>query len=400
MSSLELVKEFKLELPNEYEYGNIGRIDYNIENKQLLVSIGITNLTSNSQTKSTGTNIFSGVFVFTNEGKYLGKVGKFNSFDEDGLVDVFDLKYIDNKIQIFDFAIKAEKIFDNKKPFKYLYKVIRGKDYYMPGMIYKNKAFSTQAKETKRDKKDPGFIDIDAFKRVFIADLTYTDNPKIKTITNVKKISSYKKYFNQFWGDKKLLKNRRIKRYLKRKKNFSSVNYSLFSIPVIGPPIAINYISFANNNTFYTINGYGTEIKKYNLNGDSLDVYPIKKFEDIRSKEIEEYKNIILKKFKMRTNLSKFHKKYSLSLAGELLYNNKTNNITIKYFLRDIFQNIAHIPKSNAYLLVYSLDKRKVISDFIPIDFIPVKIDAENKLLIGVKEKGKDFYLQFYKWEY
>ena len=399
IKALEQIKEVKLNFPEKYDIDGLYLADYDLKNKRLLISAYISNIIPISQDKMMYDNRFKGVFLFANSGNLISEIGKFNSYDQNGIVDVFNIK-IDDKIQIYDSKKRQSLIFESKEPFDYLYSIV-GNRKSDPEIIYQNKAFSSNTGDNKYivNGKNDYKIDIDKFMRTSVSDIVDTDNPKIKKIDNVKKIASYKKYFYDFWYDDRILKNKVIKKYLKKEKD----QYQNFSFKVlnyffnIGPPLDYSHFVF-NKNNFYICTSYGTDIIKYNYSGDSLDVYHIKKYADMKKTELDKYKTLFAKKVKSKKSVKKFTRKYDLSSLRFFLKSG--SNLVLGYRLHHFFKDMFNIPEAKYHLLVYSLDKRKVISDFIPIDFIPVKIDAENKLLIGVKEKGKDFYLQFYKWEY
>ena len=85
-------------------------------------------------------------------GKLLGEVGKFNSYDKDGIIAVFSARFYDKKINIYDSKKDELMLFDYKKPFNYCFTVksIHEPLWCMASLMKNKKIISLNTSDNKR----------------------------------------------------------------------------------------------------------------------------------------------------------------------------------------------------------------------------------------------------------
>lgn len=381
---LEMTQEVFLEKLNYINYEQLERdtkigftylFSYNQKNSLFFIALQNKNIKSSSQkiSNTNNDNYAISLEVFNENGKHIGSVGKMNSFENGGIINIDYMQTENDTIFIYDSETKRINAFelrDSKFPFLYSIDLKKNQNSYS-FHIKNNKLFGSKPKD---------FL-ISHYNTASMADIIPCENyPKSKEITDTKTFFSCEKYREviDFYNNK-IFKKLNIEKITDL--NLKIIYECIFT----GGIYTTVLYAFNNDNTFYGINVFGTELIKFDISCNPIDTIKINEFEDFRKYELDLYKKIHRKNVSFTNVFSKL----------ENIFLNKKDGLVFLYYR--LTPTMSEKKNGNKFLFVYSIPERKFIANFYPINFIPIDYDENINRLIGFNYTGDNPCIEYYK---
>lgn len=378
--SLEKLDNINYEqLKNDTEIGFAHLFAYNQKHSLFFVALKNKNIKSVSQKIITSSKDSYAISLeaFNEKGKHIGSIGKMNSFENGGIVKVDYMQTGNDTIFIYDsetHRISAFKLTDSKFPFLYSIELQDNQESYS-FHVKNNKFFGSKPKD---------FL-ISHYNTAFMADIIPCEKyPKSKEITNIKTFFSCEKYREMidFYNNEMYKK---IVDELNSDKNPDPNLKYIYECVFTGGIYTTPLYAFNNDSTFYAINTFGTELIKFDTSCNPIDTIKINEFEDFRKYELDLYKKIHRKNVSYTNIFSKL----------ENIFLNRNDGLIFLYYR--LTPTMAEEKNSDKFLFVYSIPERKFITNFYPINFIPIDYDENINRLIGFNFTGNNPCIEYYK---
>jgi len=304
--------------------------------------------------------------IFSKDGKFIKKIGRHGSHSEDGFLSLYDLNLIENELQLVGNKLIA---FD-KNDFAFRY--------YIDSSCPEEPSVKLNVKLCKKNKcfgEQPyGFL-TNHFNSAFVAELKEDpEYPEVKLISELTEFYDIEKYKDSILGN--------YQRYTK--KDVSIMVKSYVGVLWSESVYVISNFVIREDNSYFVVNGFGTELFHYNNYDVKLDSIFFEQISKIRKSEIEFFHLNHDPKIKIN----------HFSHLENLFLDENNDNI---YFYYSTSMKINDEFSSPRLLFVYSFKTKKTILELTPIDFYPITYDENKDLLVGLKIVDQRIKIQYYK---
>ncbi len=369
--SLEKIDNVNYEsMHKTFELGLNNICDYSVINGDiLLICKKIDQKSVNNKIKlqvtksSVDIDMISSVEVFDSNGDYKGPVGIVNSYINGGIISPVCIETTDNGLFIVDDETgRVNKFRIDQYPLAFEYSIsYRDKfDGYNISVI-NDRLYTSNPKGFLSDNFNSGIV----FE--FVDDPDYDHSMNIKELDQFIPVNEFRSFFG--FGDNDI-------------DGIGDLTPSMIEIlKTRGLYTKVRYAHDLDGNV-YAVNAFGSEINKLNRNNKIIIKNKIPIFEEIRNEE----KNI-----QERTS-SHWNDLYSE--CSDIFYDNDLNSVILYYrFSKDL----SKIKGYSRALLFLSSDTLEPISDLIPIEFIPVRINPATNEMIGLNFIEELPVIEFYE---